>query len=66
MDIQWKMQFGYLTTFSIVWPLAPLCILINNWIELRFRKSVLKCDDPYLRVSDTMDPWLENVGFLTC
>lgn len=28
-------QFGYITVWSVVWPLAPLFALINNWVELR-------------------------------
>lgn len=28
-------QFGYVTVWSIVWPLAPVFALINNYVELR-------------------------------
>lgn len=28
-------QFGYVTIWSIVWPLAPLSAFINNYLELR-------------------------------
>eukprot|EP00505_MAST-04D_sp_SCG-Rhode-Island_P002053 Stramenopile-MAST_4_protein_2053 len=28
-------QFGYITFFSLAFPLAPLCALVNNLIELR-------------------------------
>lgn len=28
-------QFGYVTLWSVVWPLAPLFALINNYVELR-------------------------------
>lgn len=61
------MQFGYLTNFSIVWPLTPLCFLINNWIELR-SDAVKICYDmrrPVPHRSDTIGPWLSNLGFLT-
>jgi anoctamin-10 len=60
-------QFGYLTNFSIVWPLTPLCFLINNWIELR-SDAVKICYDmrrPVPHRSDTIGPWLSNLGFLT-
>ncbi|KUJ23929.1 DUF590-domain-containing protein [Mollisia scopiformis] len=61
------MQFGYLTNFSIVWPLTPLCFLVNNWIELR-SDAVKICFDmrrPVPHRSDTIGPWLSNLGFLT-
>jgi hypothetical protein len=28
-------QFGYITIWSLVWPLAPIFALINNYVELR-------------------------------
>jgi len=28
-------QFGYVSLFSIVWPIGSLISFINNWIELR-------------------------------
>ncbi|KAI9775126.1 MAG: hypothetical protein M1839_001437 [Geoglossum umbratile] len=60
------MQFGYLTTFSLVWPLLPLCFLINNWIELR-SDAVKICYEmrrPMPWRADSIGPWLENLGFL--
>jgi anoctamin-10 len=60
-------KFGYLTNFSIVWPLTPLCFLVNNWIELR-SDAVKICFDmrrPVPHRSDTIGPWLSNLGFLT-
>lgn len=61
------MQFGYLTTFSVVWPLTPLCFLVNNWIELRSDavKICFEMRRPVPLRSDTIGPWLENLGFLT-
>lgn len=29
-------QFGYVTLFAVAFPLAPLCALINNLIEIRY------------------------------
>ncbi|KAI9763846.1 MAG: hypothetical protein M1840_009030 [Geoglossum simile] len=60
------MQFGYLTTFSLVWPLLPLCFLINNWVELR-SDAVKICYEmrrPVPWRADSIGPWLENLGFL--
>lgn len=52
------MQFGYLTTFSVVWPLTPLCFLINNWVELRSDavKICFEMRRPIPLRSDTIGP----------
>jgi len=26
-------QFGYVTLWSVVWPLVPLCALVNNFVR---------------------------------
>ncbi len=28
-------QYGYITLWSIIWPLAPLFAFLNNYVELR-------------------------------
>lgn len=61
------MQFGYLSLFSVAWPLAACCFLINNWVELR--SDGLKIAVSYKRPipwrSDSIGPWLDAIGFLS-
>ena len=56
-------QFGYVTIWSIVWPLAPVFALINNYIELR--TDALKiCKHVRRPVGDrveTIGSWLETL-----
>ncbi|GAO16828.1 hypothetical protein UVI_02053670 [Ustilaginoidea virens] len=61
------MQFGYLTLFSVAWPLAGCCFLINNWVELRSDglKMALSCKRPIPWRSDSIGPWLDAIGFLS-
>ena len=61
------MQYGYLTLFSVVWPLTPVSFLINNWIELRGDavKICVEMQRPTPLRADTIGPWLESLGFLT-
>ncbi|PGH11941.1 hypothetical protein AJ80_06906 [Polytolypa hystricis UAMH7299] len=60
-------QFGYLTLFSPIWPLAPISFLINNWIELRsdFVKICSSCRRPTPFRADSIGPWLDSLAFLT-
>lgn len=56
-------QFGYVTIWSIVWPLAPIFAFINNYIELR--ADALKiCRHVRRPVGDrveTIGSWLETL-----
>ncbi|WVQ94169.1 hypothetical protein IAU59_001247 [Kwoniella sp. CBS 9459] len=60
-------QFGYVTIWSIVWPLAPLFALINNYIELR--SDALKiCKHVRRPVGDrveTIGSWLETLSIIS-
>lgn len=60
-------QYGYLVLFSVVWPLAPVSFLINNWIELRAdaTKICLEMQRPTPHRADTIGPWLDSLSFLT-
>ncbi|PWW72989.1 DUF590-domain-containing protein [Tuber magnatum] len=61
------MQFGYLTLFSPVWPLASVSFLINNWIELRSdaAKICVEMKRPVPHRADSIGPWLDNLAFLS-
>ena len=59
-------QFGYLALFSVVWPLAPVSFLINNWIELRADavKICVEMRRPTPWRADTIGPWLNALSFI--
>ncbi|KAI9676656.1 MAG: hypothetical protein M1829_002973 [Trizodia sp. TS-e1964] len=61
------MQFGYLSLFSVVWPLTGVSFIINDWIELRGDaiKICVEMQRPAPARADTIGPWLDSLGFLT-
>ncbi|PHH85939.1 hypothetical protein CDD83_10972 [Cordyceps sp. RAO-2017] len=61
------MQYGYLSLFSVAWPLAASCFLANNWVELRADslKIAISCKRPIPWRSDSIGPWLTAIGFLS-
>lgn len=60
-------QFGYMSLFSVVWPLVPVSFLINNWIELRAdaAKICVGMQRPIPWRADTIGPWLDSLSFLS-
>jgi anoctamin-10 len=60
-------QYGYLSLFSVIWPLTPLAYFINNWIELRGDtvKLTMECRRPNPQRADSIGPWLDSLEFLT-
>ena len=60
-------QFGYLSLFSVVWPLVPVCYLVNNWIELRSDavKIAVEMQRPNPFRADGIGPWLDSLSFLS-
>jgi len=60
-------QFGYVSLWSTIWPLAPVMALVNNWLELRSDafKITVHTRRPIPSRSDTIGPWLESLTFLT-
>ncbi|QIW95026.1 hypothetical protein AMS68_000544 [Peltaster fructicola] len=60
-------QFGYLSLFSLVWPLTPVSFLVNNWIELRAdaAKICVGMQRPTPWRADTIGPWLDSLSFLS-
>jgi len=61
------MQYGYLSLFSVAWPLAGLCFWINNWFELRSDavKIAISSRRPIPWREDSIGPWLTALGFLS-
>ncbi|RDL31391.1 Plasma membrane stress response protein-like protein [Venustampulla echinocandica] len=60
-------QFGYLSLFSVIWPLTAVSFLINNWIELRgdALKIAVQTQRPVPWRADSIGPWLNALGFLS-
>ncbi|KAF2205013.1 DUF590-domain-containing protein [Delitschia confertaspora ATCC 74209] len=61
------LQFGYLSLFSVVWPLTAVSFLINDWVELRADaiKICVEMQRPIPWRADTIGPWLDSLSFLT-
>lgn len=59
-------QFGYITLWSVIWPLAPLLGLINNFFEMRgdALKITMNARRPVPQRTDSIGPWLEILGFI--
>ncbi|KAI7788439.1 hypothetical protein LA080_010772 [Diaporthe eres] len=60
-------QFGYLSLFSVIWPLTACSFLVNNWIEARSdaMKIAISSQRPVPWRSDSIGPWLTSLGFLS-
>ena len=59
-------QFGYLSLFSVVWPLVPCSFLVNNWVELRgdTYKITRESKRPVPERAAGIGPWLNALSFL--
>ncbi|KAG0340982.1 hypothetical protein BG004_006206 [Podila humilis] len=57
------LQFGYVSLFSVIWPLTGLCALINNWVELRSDAAKISYNArrPIPTRTDTIGPWIDNL-----
>ncbi|KAG0237513.1 hypothetical protein BGW42_000723 [Actinomortierella wolfii] len=61
------LQFGYVSLFSVIWPLTGLCAFINNWVELRSdaAKISFNARRPVPARVDTIGPWIDNLQSIT-
>jgi len=61
------LQFGYLSLFSVVWPLTACSFIVNDWLELRTDaiKICVEMQRPTPWRADTIGPWLDSLSFLT-
>ncbi|KAJ9148907.1 Plasma membrane channel protein [Pleurostoma richardsiae] len=59
-------QFGYLSLFSVIFPLTACSFLVNNWIEARSdaMKIAIGSKRPIPWRADSIGPWLTPLGFL--
>lgn len=60
-------QFGYLSLFSVIWPLTACSFLVNNWVEARSdaMKIAISSQRPIPWRADSIGPWLNALGFLS-
>ncbi|OAA68407.1 plasma membrane channel protein [Niveomyces insectorum RCEF 264] len=60
-------QFGYLSLFSVIWPLTACSFLVNNWIEARSdaMKIAIGSQRPIPWRGESIGPWLTSLGFLS-
>lgn len=60
-------QFGYLSMFSVVWPLTACSFLINNWVEARSDalKIAIGSRRPIPWRAESIGPWLSSLAFLS-
>ncbi|KAI1004463.1 hypothetical protein K3495_g3748 [Podosphaera aphanis] len=60
-------QYGYLSLFSVIWPVTACSFFINNWIEIRgdALKIVLDTQRPIPWRADSIGPWKDAMIFLT-
>ncbi|XP_023344103.1 anoctamin-7 [Eurytemora carolleeae] len=42
--LEMVLQFGFITIFVAAFPLAPLCALLNNWMEIRLDAQKFVCE----------------------
>ncbi|KAF9192876.1 hypothetical protein BGZ51_004639 [Haplosporangium sp. Z 767] len=61
------LQFGYVSLFSVIWPLTGLCAFVNNWVELRSdaAKVSYNARRPIPSRTDTIGPWVDNLQLIT-
>ncbi|KAI9703547.1 MAG: hypothetical protein M1820_005851 [Bogoriella megaspora] len=61
------LQFGYLSLFSVVWPLTGVSFLANDWLELRTDalKICVEMRRPTPWRADTIGSWLDSLALLT-
>ncbi|KAG0364653.1 calcium-activated chloride channel-domain-containing protein [Gamsiella multidivaricata] len=61
------LQFGYVSLFSVIWPLTGLCAFINNWVELRSDAAKISYNArrPIPARTDTIGPWINNLQNIT-
>lgn len=60
-------QFGYLTLFSVVWPLTGIAFFLGDWIELRSDavKICYEMKRPIPWRVDSIGQWVEHLSFMT-
>uniref|UniRef100_A0A3P9HUK3 Anoctamin n=1 Tax=Oryzias latipes TaxID=8090 RepID=A0A3P9HUK3_ORYLA len=65
--LEMVLQFGFVTIFVAACPLAPLCALINNWLEIRLdaQKFVTEYRRPVVERAQDIGIWFPILQFIT-
>ncbi|RVE65346.1 hypothetical protein OJAV_G00134760 [Oryzias javanicus] len=65
--LEMVLQFGFVTIFVAACPLAPLCALINNWLEIRLdaQKFVTEYRRPVVERAQNIGIWFPILQFIT-
>lgn len=60
-------MLGYLSLFSVIWPLTACSFLVNNWVEARgdAMKIAISSQRPIPWRADSIGPWLSSLGFMS-
>ncbi|XP_055345444.1 anoctamin-5-like [Paramacrobiotus metropolitanus] len=60
------LQFGFMTTFGVAFPLAPLCVLLMNLFEIRFDayKILVLYRRPVPQIAKNIGAWLKILQHL--
>ncbi|KAF9357751.1 hypothetical protein BGX26_003147 [Mortierella sp. AD094] len=61
------LQFGYVSLFSVIWPLTGLCAFVNNFVELRSDAAKIAYNSrrPIPSRADSIGPWIDNLHRIT-
>ncbi|KAF9976685.1 hypothetical protein BGZ73_008082 [Actinomortierella ambigua] len=61
------LQFGYVSLFSVIWPVTGLCAFMNNWVELRSDAAKISYNArrPIPARVDTIGPWIDNLQHIS-
>lgn len=59
-------QFGFITLWSVIWPLSPVMGFVNNFFELRSDAAKISVNNrrPVPVRAETIGPWLETFAFI--
>ncbi|OAF67320.1 Anoctamin-10 [Intoshia linei] len=65
--LEMVIQYGFIVMFSIAFPLAGLCALINNFIETRLdaKKMLYECRRPIARKAQSIGAWNTIINNVT-
>ncbi|KAF8982690.1 hypothetical protein BGZ46_000808 [Entomortierella lignicola] len=60
-------MFGYVSLFSVIWPLTGLCAFVNNFVELRSDAAKISYNArrPIPSRADSIGPWIDNLHHIT-